>query len=133
MTREERLNNAAEWILELKARADREPRFFNNAKRSIQVQAWDVSKTKDLYTGMITENAMVKGAKKTMEHHYSSTEFAKHILSLKTISVDIILHELKDKMTWNWTTPEENMILRSNGQNYDDPRISKLVKDPKFK
>ena len=90
---------------------------------------------------MITEAAIDKKQKNknwtvTKEHHYGGTRFALEWMeeSLKRdedITEEEIRESIKDKLTWNLTTNKENNILRHNGQDYSDSRISPLVARPK--
>ena len=108
--------------------------------RSVQCLYHDITGTDEYSTGMITEAALDKKQKNkkwtvSKEHHYGGTRFALEWMeeSLKRnedITEEEIRESVKEKLTWNLTTNEENNILRHNGQDYSDSRISPLVARP---
>jgi len=109
-------------------------------ERTLQCLFWDITGTKEYSTGMITEAALDKKQKNkkwtpSKEHHYGCTDFAREwmIEALdrdEVITEEEIRESVKEKLTWNLTTNEENNILRHNGQDYSDSRISPLVARP---
>ena len=108
--------------------------------RSVQCLYHDITGTDEYSTGMITEAALDKKQKNknwtvSKEHHYGGTRFAVEWMeeSLKRdedITEEEIRESVKEKLTWNLTTNEENNILRHNGQDYSDSRSSPLVVRP---
>ena len=80
---------------------------------------------------MITENAKLLlsgGLKKTKlckEHWYGATQLAEDLMKMDNLNVEIVKNYIHDKLSWNYTTSEENVILKHNNQNYSS--ISNLV------
>ena len=103
------------------------PEVGDALKRVLQVLFWDVTSTNDYFTGKISEKAKRTG-QKSKEHHYGASQFSLELmeraLSENITEVDIRA-ALGEKMTWNYTTSEENTTLRHNNQDYS--KISKLV------
>ena len=60
-----------------------------------------------------------------MEHWYGATRLALDIMEMKDPTVDKIVYEWTTKLTWNYTTSEENQVLKHNNQDYS--LISELV------
>jgi len=110
-------------------------------ERILQVLFWDVTGTDEYSTGMISEAALDKKQKNknwtpSKEHHYGCTDFSREWMEIvlnrdEVITEEEIRESIKDKLTWNLTTNKENNILRHNGQDYSDSRISPLVARPK--
>jgi len=48
------------------------------------------------------------------------------IMELENPTINTIVSEIKTKLTWNYTTKEENQILKFSNQDYS--KISKLVR-----
>ena len=120
-----KLQLTAEYVLEQLDILKRKPHLKPLIKRCIQVACWDKANTQEYFTGMISESALESG-KKVKEHWYGGTQLALDIMELENPTTDIIINEIKSKLTWNWTTKEENQTLKHNGQDYS--KISKLVK-----
>ncbi len=109
-------------------------------KRTLQCLFYDVTGTKEYSTGMITEAALDKKQKNknwspSKEHHYGCTRFVREWMEKSLDRDEVITEEeiresIKEKLTWNLTTNKENNILRHNGQDYSDSRISSLVVKP---
>ena len=51
-------------------------------------------------------------------------------MELENPTIDTIINEIKTKLTWNYTTKEENQILKFSNQDYS--KISKLVKYKRY-
>lgn len=97
--------------------------------RMIQVALWDSARTKDLYTGMITTEALkLPPRKRTQEHYYGTKRLAQDLLDLYNPTSVEIEWLVSSRLKWNYTTPQENTILQMNGQDYS--KISPLVRDP---
>ena len=52
-------------------------------------------------------------------------------MDMENPTIDTIVNEIKSKLTWNYTTSEENVILKHNGQDYS--KISPLVEYKRYK
>ena len=123
---ENKLKESAEVIQEICILAKAKPHRIDRYKRIIQVAAWDSANTNIFWSGKITEAALlVTKSQRCKEHEYGTTALALDILSLEDPTVEEIMNELKTKLVWNWTTREENQILKHNNQDYT--KISKLV------
>jgi len=120
-----KLELTAEYILEELDILKRKPHLKQLIKRNIQVSSWDKANTKDFHTGLISEEALKTG-ERVKEHWYGGTQLALDIMNLKNPTIDDIINEIKSKLTWNYTTSEENQILKFSNQDYS--KISKLVK-----
>ena len=96
-------------------------------KRSLQILFWDVTSNNDYFTGLISEEAIRLG-KKSKEHEYGASRFALGLMKIaleRKITEEEVRSAMAKYMTWNYTTSEENTILRHNNQDYS--KISKLV------
>jgi len=123
---ENKLRESAEVIQDICILTAAKPHLKEHYKRIIQVKAWDSANTNIFWSGKISEAALlVPKNERCKEHEYGTTALALDILALENPTIEDIVKELKAKLIWNWTTREENMILRNNSQNYD--MISKLV------
>jgi hypothetical protein len=123
---ENKLKESAEVIQDICLLASAKPHLKEHYKRIIQVKAWDSANTNIFWSGKITEAALLVPKKeRCKEHEYGTTALALDILALENPTIEEIIKELKTKLVWNWTTREENMILRNNDQDYS--KISKLV------
>lgn len=120
-----KLELTAEYILEELDILKRKPHLKQLIKRNIQVSSWDKANTKEFHTGLISEEALKTG-ERVKEHWYGGTQLALDIMNLKNPTIDDIINEIKSKLTWNYTTSEENQILKFSNQDYS--KISKLVK-----
>lgn len=125
-----KLELVAEYILEELEILKRKPHLKNLIKRNIQVVSWDKANTKEFFTGMISEAALENG-ERVKEHWYGGTQLALDIMNLENPTKDTIVNEIKTKLTWNYTTAEENQILKYSEQDYST--ISPLVTYSKFK
>jgi len=119
-----KLDLLGEYILEELKLLKRKPHLKNLIKRNIQVASWDKANTKEYFTGMISEAALESG-ERVKEHWYGGTQLALDIMELENPTIDTIINEIKTKLTWNYTTKEENVILKYSEQNYS--KISPLV------
>ena len=120
-----KLELTAEYILEELEILKRKPHLKELIKRNIQVSSWDRANTKEFHTGLISEAAIETG-ERVKEHWYGGTQLALDIMNLENPTIDVIINEIKSKLTWNYTTAEENQILKYSNQDYS--KISKLVK-----
>tara|TARA_B110000503_G_scaffold108208_1_gene161812 strand:+ start:508 stop:894 length:387 start_codon:yes stop_codon:yes gene_type:complete len=120
-----KLELTAEYILEGLKLLKRKPHLKQLIKRNIQVASWDKANTLEYFTGMISEASLESG-EKVKEHWYGGTQLALDIMEIKYPTIDTIINEIKTKLTWNYTTKEENQILKFSNQDYS--KISKLVK-----
>ena len=125
-----KLDLTAEYILEQLDILKRNPHLKPLIKRCIQVASWDKANTKEYFTGMISEAALESG-ERVKEHWYGGTQLALDIMELENPTIDTIINEIKTKLTWNYTTKEENVILKYNGQDYS--KISPLVEYKRYK
>ena len=84
--------------------------------------------TLGFFTGMVSEEALkLPKSKRTKEHAYGMTKLAKDLIAIENPTIDKIKDIiLGPNAKYNLTTSEENMILRSNNQDYST--ISKLTK-----
>ena len=102
-------------------------RYKNKTIRRIQLDMWDNVKTVAFRIDLITKDAIETDVP-TCEHWYSGDRLATEFEAMVTIpTCEYIVNEMKTKLTWIYTTKEENQILKNNDQNYSDPRISTLV------
>ena len=124
-----KLELTAEYILEGLKLLKRKPHLKQLIKRNIQVASWDKANTLEYFTGMISE-ASLKSGEKVKEHWYGGTQLALDIMELENPTIDTIINEIKTKLTWNYTTKEENQILKFSNQDYS--KISKLVKYKRY-
>ena len=81
------------------------------------------SQTKDFWTGMITKNAKRTGDK-IKEHRRGLKNVATEVLTSDLTKTEIQKY-IRKNATWNYTTKEENQILKSNNQDYS--KISELI------
>lgn len=125
-----KLDLLGEYILEELKLLKRKPHLKNLIKRNIQVASWDKANTKEYFTGMISEAALESG-ERVKEHWYGGTQLALDIMELENPTIDTIINEIKTKLTWNYTTKEENVILKYSEQNYS--KISPLVEYKRYK
>ena len=119
-----KLDLLGEYILEELKLLKRKPHLKNLIKRNIQVASWDNANTKEYFTGMISEAALESG-ERVKEHWYGGTQLALDIMELENPTMDTIINEIKTKLTWNYTTKEENVILKYSNQDYS--KITPLV------
>ena len=119
-----KLDLLGEYILEELKLLKRKPHLKNLIKRNIQVASWDKANTREYFTGMISEAALENG-ERVKEHWYGGTQLALDIMELENPTIDIIINEIKTKLTWNYTTAEENQILKYSNQDYS--KITPLV------
>ena len=119
-----KLDLLGEYILEELKLLKRKPHLKNLIKRNIQVASWDKANTKEYFTGMISEAALESG-ERVKEHWYGRTQLALDIMELENPTIDTIINEIKTKLTWNYTTAEENQILKYSNQDYS--KITPLV------
>ena len=119
-----KLDLLGEYILEELKLFKRKPHLKNLIKRNIQVASWDKANTNEYFTGMISEEAL-KNGERVKEHWYGGTQLALDIMELENPTIDTITNEIKTKLTWNYTTKEENVILKYSEQDYS--KISPLV------
>ena len=112
--------------LDLKNDFDKD--LYEFYRRSLQnLLTTSLCNTKAYHSGMITEAALEDGSR-TKEHAYGMTKLAEDLLAIENPTIESIEFEILSwKSKWHYSTRKENMILKNNGQNYDDPRISKLV------
>ena len=125
-----KLDLTAEYILEELEILKRKPHLKQLIKRNIQVGVWDKANTKQFHTGKITKSALENG-ERVKEHWYGATQLALDIMDMENPTIDTIVKEIKSKLTWNYTTSEENVILKHNGQDYS--KISPLVEYKRYK
>lgn len=118
------LNLVAEYILDELELLKRKPQYRNLIKRNIQVMIWDKANTKKFFTGKISKAAL-KSGKKVKEHWYGATPLAIDIMEMDNPTVESIVSEIETKLTWNYTTKEENYLLKHHNQDYS--LISELV------
>lgn len=121
---DKKLQLVAEYILDELELLERKPQYFDLIKRNIQVKIWDKANTKAFFTGKITKNALENG-ERVREHWYGATPLALDIINMETPTIEKIVNEIKTKLTWNYTTKEENWILANNNQDYN--LVSELV------
>lgn len=119
-----KLELTAEYLLEELKLLKKKPHLIQSIKRTIQVACWDKTNTLEFFTGMISEAAF-KNDERVKEHWYGGTQLALDIMELENPTIDTITNEIKTKLTWNYTTSDENQTLKYNGQNYS--KISKLI------
>ena len=119
-----KLDLLGEYILEELKLLKRKPHLKNIIKRNIQVASWDKANTREYFTGMISEAALENG-ERVKEHWYGGTQLALDIMELENPTIDTIINEIKTKLTWNYTTAEENQILKYSNQDYS--KITPLV------
>ena len=119
-----KLDLLGEYILEELKLLKRKPHLKNLIKRNIQVASWDKANTREYFTGMISEAALENG-ERVKEHWYGGTQLALDIMELENPTMDTIINEIKTKLTWNYTTAEENQILKYSNQDYS--KITPLV------
>ena len=124
-----KLELTAEYILEQLDILKRNPHLKPLIKRCIQVACWDKANTNEFFTGMISESSLESG-KKVKEHWYGGTQLALDIMDMENPTIDTIINEIKSKLTWNYTTKEENQTLKHNGQDYS--KISPLVEYKRY-
>lgn len=123
-----KLELAAEYILDELERLKSKPKFRELIKRNIQVIIYDKTQTKGFWTGKITQAALDSGKKPNQcskEHWYGLTQLALDIIEMENPTKEKILYEIQTKGTFNYTTSEENRILKHNNQNYE--LVSELV------
>jgi|TARA_B100001094_G_C17660923_1_gene544179 hypothetical protein len=134
MTKREKMNKTLRYefiILLIKTNKASNNKYYKFFRRAIQVAAWDGANTLAFFTGMITENAKLLlsgGLKKTKlckEHWYGATQLADDLMEMDNLNVEIVKNYIYDKLSWNYTTSEENVILKHNNQDYSS--ISNLV------
>ena len=85
------------------------------------------SQTKAFWTGMITKNAKRTG-NKIKEHQHGLKNVAVEVLTSDFTKTEIQKY-IEKNATWNYTTKEENQILKSNNQDYS--KISELIWETK--
>lgn len=123
-----KLQLAAEYILEELKQLKSKPKFQELIKRNIQVIIYDKTQTKEFWTGKATQAALDSGKKLnrcSKEHWYGLTQLALDIIEMENPTKEKILNQIRTKGTFNYTTSEENRILRHNNQNYT--LVSELV------
>ena len=118
------LNLVAEYILDELDLLKRKPKYYNLIKRNIQVKMWDKANTKKFFTGKITKAALESG-ERVKEHWYGATRLSLDIIEMQEPTIENIVSEIENKLTWNYTTKEENYILANNNQDYS--LVSELV------
>ena len=109
------------------------PQIF---RRAIQVAAWDGASTKRFWTGLITQEALNSG-ERVKEHWYSATKLAEDLINLyggvnwnsSTHRFREIAIQIMSKMTWNYTTKEENQVLKHNNQDYSKISNTEILSD----
>jgi hypothetical protein len=121
---DKKLELVARFVLKQLELVKENPELFDLCKRSIQVAVWDRANTKAFFTGKITKRALETG-ERVKEHWYGATPLALDIMNMESPTVEKIVNEIKEKLTWNYTTSEENWILANNNQDYS--LISELV------
>jgi predicted membrane protein len=119
-----KLDLLGEYILEELKLLKRKPHLKNLIKRNIQVASWDKANTREYFTGMISEAALENG-ERVKEHWYGGTQLALDIMELENPTIDTIINDIKTKLTWNYTTADENQILKYSNQDYS--KITPLV------
>jgi hypothetical protein len=119
-----KLDLLGEYILDELKLLKRKPHLKNLIKRNIQVASWDKANTREYFTGMISEAALENG-ERVKEHWYGGTQLALDIMELENPTIDTIINEIKTKLTWNYTTADENQILKYSNQDYS--KITPLV------
>ena len=108
-----KLELVAEYILNELELSKAKPEYFDLVKRTIQVKMWDKCKTMEFFTGKITKKALETG-QRVKEHWYGATRLSLDIMELENPTVNQIVNLMVTKLTWNYTTKEENNILRVN-------------------
>jgi len=79
------------------------------------------------WTGLQTEACSGKPKTKlSKEHQYGLKRLSEEILQ-SNWTKDEIIQNIKVKATWNYTTKEENQLLKHNGQDYERLGL-KLIK-----
>tara|TARA_B100000519_G_C14241200_1_gene437408 strand:+ start:37 stop:498 length:462 start_codon:yes stop_codon:yes gene_type:complete len=126
----EKKHQKVDEVVELLKRFVKNPSTGDAVKRTIQVLCWDVTNTKEYFTGRQTENS-IKSGKWVKEHEYGASRFALGLMyearnGEADIDRDLIYGAFRKYMVWNKTTKEENKILQNNGQDYS--QISPLKK-----
>ena len=124
-----KLELTAEYILEELKLLKKKPHLKQLIKRNIQVSSWDKANTKQFHTGMISEAALENG-ERVKEHWYGGTQLALDIMELENPTIDTIINEIKTKLTWNYTTADENQILKYSNQDYS--KITPLVEYKRY-
>ena len=124
-----KLELTVEYILEQLDILKRKPHLKPLIKRCIQVASWDKANTNEYFTGMISEAALESG-ERVKEHWYGGTQLALDIMELENPTIDTIINEIKTKLTWNYTTAEENQILKYSNQDYS--KITPLVEYKRY-
>ena len=123
-----KLELAAEYILYELEQLKLNPKFKELIKRNIQVIIYDKTQTKEFWTGKVTQAALDCGKKLnkcSKEHWYGLTQLALDIIQMENPTKEKILNQIRTKGTFNYTTSEENRILKHNNQNY--ALVSELV------
>ena len=129
-----RLIEPAEAISELWSISNNRPHLKKQMQRLISVAAWDACQTLTFWTGLRSKQSL-ESDKKVKEHWYSANQFAKDILNLPLMEAldtkEIIMH-LITKLSWNYTTSEENQVLKHNKQDYSKISEMFIVDDERF-
>lgn len=75
--------------------------------------------TEVFWTGLQTEACAGKSKTKlSKEHEYGLKRLSEEILNSNWTKEEMI-NQIKEKANWNYTTKEENQLLKQNGQDYE--------------
>ena len=133
-----KLERELNFIILQKKIYNQNPLFKPEVIKSITKCLYDLTKTNEFFTGMISETALMlntslsgnklKLIKKGLvkEHWYGVGKFVNELLEMDSITLYDLAKSIRYKLTWNYVTDYENQILKNNNQDYTS--ISNLCK-----
>jgi len=129
MYHKKKFNQLVDYIIEQVELLHRRPDLYRYISDGIRNNIFYMVSTNEFFTGNYSYNAykfLTQFGKKRKgelckEHHYSLKKLCDEILepSVK-LDTDTITLMIKERATWNYTTKEENVLLKSNNQSYEE-------------
>jgi hypothetical protein len=120
-------NHLVDYIVEQLDLLERRPELYRYISDGIRNNIFYMASTNEFFTGKYSYSAYKlladwgNGRKSELckEHHYSLKKLCNEIMdSSVRLDKGTIVNMIKEKATWNYTTKEENLLLKSNNQSY---------------
>jgi hypothetical protein len=122
------LNGLVEYIVSQVELLDKRPELYRYISDGVRNNMFYMVGTNDFFTGnysydaykYLTQYGNMRHSGLCKEHHYSLKKLTDEILGSKVkLDTNTITQMIKEKGTWNYTTKEENVLLKSNNQSYE--------------
>jgi hypothetical protein len=122
-------NGLVNYIVEQVELLHRRPELYRYISDGIRNNIFYMVNSNEFFTGnysydaykFLTQYGKKRKGELSKEHHYSLKKLCDEILDTTVrLNTDTITQMIKEKATWNYTTKEENVLLKSNHQSYEN-------------